>query len=211
MFHSSPITVLKFASSVLRSEANLPLAVHEIYREQRQGRRVLGVVSALGCTTDDLLKRAQQLGLPPQREGLAALLGTGETAAAALLTLALDRSGLPATLLDPTQIGLITQGDEPAAVDVPYLDQELERAIVVVPGGAGRDHAGRVTRIDSHLTTRFLAGKLGAACPDRVGPPDVAGPPLRVALLGCGTVGGGVLARLLAFPKLFRVIGVAVR
>jgi hypothetical protein len=26
------------------------------------------------CTADDLLKRAQQLGLPPQREGLAALL-----------------------------------------------------------------------------------------------------------------------------------------
>jgi homoserine dehydrogenase len=32
-----------------------------------------------------------------------------------------------------------------------------------------------------------------------------------VALLGCGTVGGGVLARLLARPSLFRVTGVAVR
>ncbi|MEO6191383.1 MAG: homoserine dehydrogenase [Thermoanaerobaculia bacterium] len=208
------ISVLKFDSSVLRSEADLPLAVHEIYREWRAGRRVLAVVSALGCTSDDLLKRAQQLGLPPQREGLAALLGTVETAAAALLTLALDRSGLPATLLDPTQIGLITHGDpldaEPAAVDVAYLDQELERAIVVVPSGTGRDPAGRVTHVSSNLTARFLARKLGAACPDRV-PPPVAGPPLRVALLGCGTVGGGVLARLLALPTFFRVIGVAVR
>ena len=212
----SQISVLKFGSSVLRSDADLPLAVHEIYREWRAGRRVLAVVSALGCTADDLLKRAQQLGLPPQREGLAALLGTGETAAAALLTLALDRSGLPATLLDPAQIGLVTRGDdrldaEPAAVDIPYLDQELERAIVVVPAGTGRDHAGRVTRMDWNLTARFLAGKLGAACPDRVAPSGIAGPPLRVALLGCGTVGGGVLARLLALPALFRVIGVAVR
>jgi homoserine dehydrogenase len=209
------ISVLSFGNSVLRSDADLPLAVHEIYREWRAGRRVVAVVSALGCTADDLLKRAQQLGLPPQREGLAALLGTGETAAAALLTLALDRSGLPATLLDPTQIGLVTGGDdqlaaEPVAVDLPYLDHELERAIVVVPAGAGRDHAGRVTRMDSNLTARFLARKSGAVCPDRV-PPRVAGPPLRVALLGCGTVGGGVLARLLALPVLFQVIGVAVR
>lgn len=35
--------------------------------------------------------------------------------------------------------------------------------------------------------------------------------PLRVALLGCGTVGGGVLQRLLAQPKLFQIVGVAVR
>jgi homoserine dehydrogenase len=216
---SSPTIVLKFGSSALRSEADLPLAVHEIYREWRAGRRVLAVVSALGCTTDDLLKRAQQLGLPPQREGLAALLGTGETAAAALLTLALDRSGLPATLLDPIQMGLITvsrdgDGCDPVAVDVPRLRRELERAIVVVPGFAGRDRADRPTRLGrdgSDLTAPFLALELGASCSDRSVLSRPAGPPLRVALLGCGTVGGGVLARLLARPDLFRVTGVAVR
>jgi len=35
--------------------------------------------------------------------------------------------------------------------------------------------------------------------------------PLKVALLGCGTVGGGVLSCLLAQPGLFDVVGVAVR
>jgi homoserine dehydrogenase len=218
---STPTLVLKFGSSVLRSEADLPLAVHEIYREWRAGNRVLAVVSALGCTADDLLKRAQQLGLPPQREGLAALLGTGETAAAALLTLALDRAGIPATLLDPIQIGLITadrDGDcldaDPVAVDVPRLRRELECAIVVVLGFAGRDRADRPTRLGrdgSDLTAPFLALELGASCSDRSVLSHPAGPPLRVALLGCGTVGGGVLARLLARPDLFRVTGVAVR
>jgi homoserine dehydrogenase len=153
----SQISVLQFGGS----EPDLPAAVHEIYREWRRGRRVLAVVSASGCTDDDLLKRAQQLGLPPQREGLAALL-----------TLALDRSGIPATLLDSTQTGLVTD--------------ELARAVVVVSGR-------------------------GASSADRPAPPDPAGPPLRVALLGCGTVGGGVLARLLASPELFQVTGVAVR
>jgi homoserine dehydrogenase len=47
--------------------------------------------------------------------------------------------------------------------------------------------------------------------PDRLAPPSLERRPLRVALLGCGTVGGGVLTRLLARPSLFRVTGVAVR
>ncbi len=35
--------------------------------------------------------------------------------------------------------------------------------------------------------------------------------PLRVALLGCGTVGGGVYERLAALPELFEITGVGVR
>jgi homoserine dehydrogenase len=221
MFNSPPTTILKFPSSVLRSESDLPRAVHEIYREWRRGRRVLAVVSAFGCTSDDLLKRAQQLGLPPQREGLAALLGTGETAAAALLTLALQRSGIPATLLDPTQTGLTADGDpldaDPVSVDVPYLQEALARAVGVVPGGVARDRAGRVIRIGRlgrgglDLTARFLARALEASCREVDAAGRTVSPPLRVALLGCGTVGGGVLARLLASPELFQVTGVAVR
>ena len=40
---------------------------------------------------------------------------------------------------------------------------------------------------------------------------DFPHPPLRIALLGCGTVCGGVLAHLLARPDLFQVTGVLVR
>jgi homoserine dehydrogenase len=213
----SQTAILKFGNSVLRTDSDLPRAVHEIYRERRRGRRVLAVVSAFGCTTDELLKRAQQLGLPPQREGLAALLETGETAAAALLTLALDRSGIPATFLEPIQINLLTDGDPldaaPVAVDVPYLQDELERAVVVVPGGVGRDRACRPTRLGRgglDLSARFLARALDASCRE-VQEERAAAPPLRVALLGCGTVGGGVLSRLFASPELFQVVGVAVR
>jgi homoserine dehydrogenase len=214
--------VLKFGGSVLRSESDLPLAVHEIYREWRAGRRVAAVVSAFGATADDLLKKAEQLGLPPQREGLAALLATGHSASAALLTLALDRSGIPVTLLDSSQIGLVTQGDpldaDPVAVDAPSLARELERAVVVVPGFSGRDALGRPTllgRGGAERTARFLACRLGASCRRIEGAEGLQAPPrrapLRVTLLGCGTVGGGVLARLLAQPSLFQVTGVAVR
>ena len=43
----SNIVVLKFGSSVLRSAADLPAAVDEIYRHVRAGRRVVAVVSVI--------------------------------------------------------------------------------------------------------------------------------------------------------------------
>ena len=52
------IIVLKFGSSVLRSESDLPTAVHEIYRWWREGYQVVLVVSAFGNTTDELTQRA---------------------------------------------------------------------------------------------------------------------------------------------------------
>lgn len=46
------IVVLKFGSSVLRSHADLPSVVHEIYRWYRDGAIVIAVVSAIGGATE---------------------------------------------------------------------------------------------------------------------------------------------------------------
>lgn len=281
------IRILKFGSSVLRSEADLPAAVQEIYREWRRRAAVVAVVSAFGTTTDDLLKRAEQLGLPPSPGAVAALLATGEEAASALLTLVLQRSGLPATLLDAHTARLATRGDlldaELVSASSDRIRRALRDSIVVIPGFVGRDPSGRTAvlgRGGSDLTAVFLARELGGSCrlikdvdglytadpsrpdarrfttaswetalrvgngvvqpkairlaqdagitleitaagpfagtligpgPDQLAPPGRPLPPLRIALLGCGTVGGGVLERLLARPDLFRVSGVAVR
>ena len=65
---------------------------------------------------------------------------------------------------------------------------------------------------------RFSITSIGARNKTEVGPFadrfDRSGSfskPLRVALLGCGTVGGGVFKRLMALPDLFTVIGVGSR
>src|SRR6185437_3582850 len=103
-----PLIVLKFGSSVLRSEGDLPRAVHEIYRWLRRGRSVLAVVSAFGKTTDELLAAARRYTEEPQEGALALLLSTGEKRAAAVLSLALDRAGICAATLDPARLGLRT-------------------------------------------------------------------------------------------------------
>ena len=165
------IVVLKFGSSVLRSERDLPAVVREIARERVAGAAVLAVVSAFRGVTDDLLKRAQQLGLPPQPQALAALLATGEATAAALLTLALAEAGMAATLFDSAQLGLVSEGDfldgQAVAVNAAAIRKALADGVVVAPGFVARDRDGRTTvlgRGGSDLTALFLAHTLGARC-----------------------------------------------
>lgn len=165
------LCVLKLGSSVLVGEADLPRAVHQVYAELRAGRRVVVVVSALGDTTDQLLARSTEC-LPRQDDGtVARLLATGEARSAALLTLALERAGIPTSLLEAGETGILCEGAQldarPVALDEAVLRARLaERAVVVLPGFVGRRVDGQPVlfgRGGSDLTAVFLAGRLGAS------------------------------------------------
>jgi homoserine dehydrogenase len=72
------VEVLKFGSSVLRTARDLHLAVDEIYRRWRCGRRILAVVSAFEGVTDGLMAEvADELGAD-RSEAAAAYVATGE-------------------------------------------------------------------------------------------------------------------------------------
>ena len=289
MTQKSKLVVLKFGSSVLRSEDDLPTAVHEIYRHWRDGAQVIAVASAFGNTTDQLMQRAEKICEHPDESVLPSLLATGETVASALLALALRKVGIPVRLLDEIQARLRTVGGPidatPVEVDALRLINESRRAVVIIPGFVGRDENGEralLGRGGSDLTALFLAHHLKAQCvlvndvdglytsDPAVGLPNAArfaqasyetalrlgsqvvqkkalrfaaskklrftissvgahsqtevgpfgdrlddsassSPPLRVTLLGCGTVGGGVYQRLAELPSLFEVVGVGSR
>ena len=164
------IVVLKFGSSVLRSAQDLPSAVHEIYRWYRDGHRVIAVVSAIGDTTNQLLAAGRALTESPEPYALAELLATGERESAALLGIALDRSGIRARVVDPREVGLVALGtvldSEPVNVNRERLRAFLaESAILVVPGFFGFDEKQRLHllgRGGSDLTAVFLAGAINA-------------------------------------------------
>jgi homoserine dehydrogenase len=75
----------------------------------------------------------------------------------------------------------------------------------------------KAVRHAAALDLAIEVAAMGAAYETVVGPDTapritpVTPPPLRVGLLGCGVVGGGVLERLLAEPERFEVAGVLVR
>lgn len=164
--------VLKFGSSVIPSEADLPVAVHEIYRHLRQGRRVVAVVSAFGSTTDDLIAHARAYRDPPSDDVTAAFLATGEQRAGALLALALEKAGIPARVADPGMIGLTSRGSSLDSTAVDLNAEVVHRLlaqthVLIVPGFYARREDWSISllgRGGSDLTALFIAGKLGAEC-----------------------------------------------
>src|SRR2546421_4497054 len=163
------IAVLKFGSSVLRCEEDLPQVVDEIYRWIRAGHRVIAVVSAFGNTTDGLFAKANSFG-ECAGHTIAELVSTGEATSAALLALALDRAGIPSVTLDAKRIGLVTCGPVLDASPQKLNTQALLKAladcpVAIVPGYIGCAKDGRTSllgRGGSDLTALFIAHRVKA-------------------------------------------------
>src|SRR5438128_12652719 len=102
------LTVLKFGGSVLGDEADLATAVEEVGRWLEHGGSVVAGVSAFDGTTDRLLAQARTYVTSPESDcaATALLLATGELTTASLLTLALHRAGVSATVLSPCALDL---------------------------------------------------------------------------------------------------------
>ncbi|QDV06435.1 Homoserine dehydrogenase [Planctomycetes bacterium Poly30] len=184
----SSVIVLKFGGSFLRGHADLVRAVHAIYREVREGRRVIAVTSAFYGRTDELASTLDALeretrgasGDPhAARRKRAALLGTGEIETASLLAATLERSGLPARIADVRNTGpfveSLDRGEpvdedacEPTHMDIVALEALLAEApVVCLPGFiAAEDNVNRdlalLGRGGSDLTAVFVADAIGA-------------------------------------------------
>jgi homoserine dehydrogenase len=164
------LTVLKFGSSILRTENDIGLLVEEIHRWSSEKSRVIVVVSAIGKTTDRLMNHAVRYGENFNQEGVATLASTGELASAALLTLGLGRAGIATTILDPARLQLLATGPllNAGLSQVDELAVRLALAqfsVAVVPGFIARSTDGRTAllgRGGSDLTALFLAHKLRA-------------------------------------------------
>ena len=164
------IVVLKFGSSVLRSGADLPLAVEEIYREWRGNRRVVAVVSAFAGVTDR--RFAQTRAATPDLYEQAAWVAGGEEESGTKLAAVLNSNGVSARYLDTREAGLRAHGDPhestPVSLNTEHLHACLrDHAVLVVPGFIAQDIQGRCVllgRGGSDLTALFLAKGLNARC-----------------------------------------------
>jgi len=156
------ISVLKFGSSILRTEEDLPTVVEEVRFWLNGGGHVIAVVSALGNTTETLFERCRRYGDPSNEEALAALVATGEQVSAALVALALSKAGIEARVLDPVEIELRAYGvpldARLSGVNAEVIREALtECRAVVIPGFIARTSRGSsalLGRGGSDLTAR---------------------------------------------------------
>ncbi|MHA6288187.1 homoserine dehydrogenase [Maricaulis sp. CAU 1757] len=163
------LSVLKFGSSVLHDPDDFLSAVHEIYRHIRKGEKVVAVVSAMAGETDQLFGFAETLKSSDAEPLTARLVRCGELKAAALLGLALARSGIPGQVMDPHEAGLTSDGPALDA-EITGLDRSRIRSrldavdVVVIPGFFGDGPDGPLTfgRGGTDLTAVEIAIRLGA-------------------------------------------------
>lgn len=168
-----PIIVQKFGGSSVADVQRLQRVADHVVATARAGKRVVVVVSAMGKTTDGLVKLAHELTEDPDRREMDMLLTAGERISMSLLAIAIRARGLPATSLTGSQCGILTN-DAPGGARIvevrPYRVQDAlhQGHIVIVAGFQGVSYRREVTTLGrggSDTTAVALAAALGAeAC-----------------------------------------------
>ncbi|MCU0756821.1 MAG: aspartate kinase [Xanthomonadales bacterium] len=168
-----PIVVQKYGGSSVADSAHMRAIAARIQRSHHRDRGQVIVVSAMGDTTNRLLRLAAQLNVDPGHRELDLLLATGEQQSASLLSLALQQLGLKATALTGPQAGIRTCGAHLNA-RIDQVDGTRIRAlvadghVVVVAGFQGLSPRGELTTLGrggSDTTAVAIAAALQAqAC-----------------------------------------------
>jgi aspartate kinase len=165
------VIVQKYGGSSLADAVKIKSVARRIIKAREKGDRVVVVASAMGDTTDELVKLALQITDQPDKREMDSLLSTGELVSCALLAMALKSMGYPAVSLSGAQAGIITEKTYGAArilrVDPARIQRELEAGhIVIVAGFQGiTDDTTDVTTLGrggSNTTAVAVAAALGA-------------------------------------------------
>jgi aspartate kinase len=136
------LIVQKYGGSSVASAERIKAVAKRIARTADQGDQVVVVVSAMGDTTDDLIKLAGQITKQPHPREMDVLVSTGELVSSALLTMALHELGYKAISLSGAQAGIRTDSNfrraRVLAVETKRIQEELtEGQIVIVAGFQG--------------------------------------------------------------------------
>jgi aspartate kinase len=167
-----PLVVQKFGGTSVGDADRIRAVADHVARTRRQGHDVVVVVSAMGKSTDELLRLAGDVSsVQPPRE-LDMLLTSGERVSMALLCMALAELGVPATSFTGSQAGIITDTVHTKAKILEVRGDRLREALAagsvpVVAGFQGVSTEHDVTTLGrggSDTTAVALAAALGAQC-----------------------------------------------
>ena len=146
------IIVQKFGGTSVADPQKIHNVARAVIREKENGNDVIVVVSAMGHTTDYLIKLAKEVTTNPDSREMDMLLSTGEQVSIALLTMAIQSHGYKAISMNGQQVGIITECIHSKAriVDIKTekLHQHLKEGnIIVVAGFQGVTPDGEITTL----------------------------------------------------------------
>jgi aspartate kinase len=169
------LVVQKYGGTSVADAEKIRNVARRIAIRKEKGDQVVVVASAMGDTTDELIKLAQQVTEHPSERELDALVSTGEFVASSLLAMALRHMGYEAISLSGAQAGIKTDANHSRArilgIDPSRIIRELERGkIVIVAGFQGITNDMDVTTLGrggSDTTAVALAASLKARVCER--------------------------------------------
>lgn len=164
------VVVQKYGGSSVADAGKLRRVAERIVRTRELGYDVVVVVSAMGNTTNELLRKAHEVTPNPPSRELDMLLSVGERISMALLSMAIQALGHQAISFTGSQVGIITTASHANAriVEVrPFrIQDELEQGrIVIVAGYQGTSYKREITTLGrggSDTTAVALAAALDA-------------------------------------------------
>jgi aspartate kinase len=166
------LVVQKYGGTSVGSVERIQAVAQRIMKTATTGNSLVVVVSAMGKTTDTLVKLANAISTNPDRREMDMLLSTGEQVSIALLCMALQELGQPAISLTGAQVGIVTEAHHSRArilnIQTERLARHLQEGkVVVVAGFQGISSTGELEittlgRGGSDTSAVALAASLGA-------------------------------------------------
>ena len=168
------LIVQKYGGTSVGSVERIQAVAARVLKTAKVGNSVVVVVSAMGKSTDELVKLAHTISTNPSRREMDMLLSTGEQVSIALLSMALQELGQPAISLTGAQVGIVTEAEHTRARILHIQTERIERhlqdgKVVVVAGFQGITSIAELEittlgRGGSDTSAVALAAALRATC-----------------------------------------------
>ena len=133
------LVVQKYGGTSVGSVERIQAVAQRVIKTAQTGNSLVIVVSAMGKTTDGLVKLANEISTNPSRREMDMLLSTGEQVSIALLSMALQELGQPAISLTGAQVGIVTEAHHSRArilkINTERIERHLKEGKVVVVAG----------------------------------------------------------------------------
>lgn len=164
--------VQKYGGSSVATPEKIMNIARNLIKLKSENNDIVVVVSAMGKTTDNLIKLSKEITNNPNLRELDRLLSTGEQQTIALLTMAIQEFGGSAISLTGEQANIKTVGihtkSKISNINSDVIDENLKKGnIVIVAGFQGINEFGEITTLGrggSDTTAVALAAVLKAKC-----------------------------------------------
>ncbi|MBD1863414.1 MULTISPECIES: aspartate kinase [Trichocoleus] len=152
------LIVQKYGGTSVGSVERIQAVAQRVVKAVKAGNSLVVVVSAMGKTTDGLVKLAHEISTQPNRREMDMLLSTGEQVSIALLSMAIQELGQPAISMTGAQVGIVTEAEHSRArilhIQPDRVQRQLEAGKVVVVAG----FQGVASREELEITTLGRGG-----------------------------------------------------